>query len=566
MEEEKQLAYATANVRSYRQRPPSPKAEPWLVFPHGKGRKFQSFYNPCEPNNRNCTKSIPEMRGKAYYHKTCHQGWLIVFGDVQDSAEYSVAKSNLDDCFLWNPVSLKIIQLPNLDRPSITIRTKLPSKDFYLFDCPCNILVFCRPGDKQWRTKALDERYYSNNDDDTAILECIQSLLCFKEIEIQKLWQNVVVDKKTQNTRSFKVQDAGFPVIIGDGDKNSECMDCWVESGNEIFKIHFNRSTRSYRRVTSTHILKLDFSTLSWVLLKNLDDHVLFLCISMDDGLSRKCYSTSTASCSAVEMGLERGYPMHNNDKYLMRIPDELLAGATIRYSKDGWLYCLAMIRLPDLPDDYVLGGMSFSSTPTSHICVVIAMSNWSPWSSKSGYAEVSFLVSDLRKGWTAHLFEYKYDTHDRYMQDIRHDFMPCINNPVFYNGVFYCLDYNGLLGVFTKKGGGFSWKVLPKSLGQFNGIYPSFLMAWVELTILGKHAIFISYTSSFSAVSPRSFMENKIYLMRLYGDRILYYSLDTCRYHCVGSNRHSSQDFHNTKEISNCTWIQPNWSVEPDD
>ncbi|KAI3997621.1 hypothetical protein MKX01_011038 [Papaver californicum] len=41
--DKKQLAYATSNVRSYRQRPPSPKAAPWLVFPHGKGRKFKVF-------------------------------------------------------------------------------------------------------------------------------------------------------------------------------------------------------------------------------------------------------------------------------------------------------------------------------------------------------------------------------------------------------------------------------------------------------------------------------------------------------------------------------------------
>ncbi|KAI3939926.1 hypothetical protein MKW98_029702 [Papaver atlanticum] len=769
-----------------------------------------------------CIKSIPELQGKAYYHKTSHQGWLIVIGNVRDSAEYSVAESNLDDCFLWNPVSLETVQLPKLDRESITAQTKLSSKDFYLFDLvlsssppsttsnpdhegsmvflhfkrvdqkgddePCNILVFCRPGDKQWRTKALNVSYYSNNDYDAAILECIESLLCFRgklyaffcenwviEIQILKLWQNVVVDRKTQYIRSFKVKDADFPVLVGEGDQDSEGMDYWVESGNEIFRVHFKCNSRSYRRVTSMHILKLDFSSLSWVLLKSLDDHVLFLCISMDTGLSRKCYSTSSACCSAADMGLERGClfytlledqtlhifeledsgttailpclklptpwflptwimmpttvnrhvdgrrrrisnfmlsqsaadtiindgrqenmsrincyrgelqdlkpegfpndfdsieaiakflhpvdyinfrlvckeysmilpalnrkstsiratattylspwlillfedgeqafcnaidPMHNNNKYRMKVSDEFPVGATIRYSKDGWLlmsigkktvFCYnpftkPMIRLPDLPDDYVLGGMSFSSTPTSRNCVVIAITNWCPWSDVSGEAKISFLLCDLHRSlsdWTPHSSTYKYDTrtHDHYMQAKRRDFMPCINNPVFYNGAFYCLDYNGLLGVFYMKGD-FCWEILSKSLGQFNGIYPSFLvecdeklllvnlgqsgkstevysldeseMAWVKLKSLGKHAIFISYTSSFSAIAPRSFMENKIYFPRLYGEKVLYYSLDTCRYHCVGSNQYSSQDFHNTKEISNCTWIEPNWS-----
>ncbi|RZC51512.1 hypothetical protein C5167_019940, partial [Papaver somniferum] len=168
-----------------RQRPPIPMAAPWIVFPHGKGRKFQNFYNPCEPNNINCIKSIPEMQGRAYYHKPSHQGWLIVIGNVIDKAEYSVAKSNLDDCFLWNPVSFETIQLPNLDRQSFSSK----SKQYFLFDLvlssppslsttsadPDNlgcivfllfkhvnhrniiedmhVLAFCRPGDTQWRTK-----------------------------------------------------------------------------------------------------------------------------------------------------------------------------------------------------------------------------------------------------------------------------------------------------------------------------------------------------------------------------------------------------------------------------
>ncbi|XP_026438082.1 uncharacterized protein LOC113336649 [Papaver somniferum] len=166
---------------------------------------------------------------------------------------------------------------------------------------------------------------------------------------------------------------------------------------------------------------------------------------------------------------------------------------------------------------------------------------------------------------------------------------MPCINNPVFYNGAFYCLDYNGMLGVFSLEGG-VSWKVLSKSLKQFSGFYPSYLvecdeklllvnigqsgklveihrlddeeMVWVKLNSLGKRALFINYTSSFSAVAPRSCMENNIYFPKLYAEKVLYYSLDTCRYRSVGSHQHSSQDFHRTKERSNCTWIEPNWSL----
>ncbi|KAI3908732.1 hypothetical protein MKW98_029282 [Papaver atlanticum] len=270
--------------------------------------------------------------------------------------------------------------------------------------------------------------------------------------------------------------------------------------------------------------------------------------------------------------------PMHNNDKYLMKLSDQLLVGATIRFSKDGWLL-LAIICLPDLPDDYVLGGMSFSSVPTSRDCVVIAVSNWFDF---VGYDEISFLVTEPGKGatdWDVNDFDYEGCCEDY--------FMPCINNPVFFDRAFYCLDYNGMLGVFNMTDDS-SWEILPKSLKQFSGFYPSYLvecdkklllvnlgqsgksvdvyrlddseMVWVKLNSLGKHALFISYASSFSAVAPRSCMENKIYFPRLYGERILYYSLDTCQYHYVGSNQPSSLDFHNTKERLSCSWIEPRW------
>ncbi|XP_026447532.1 uncharacterized protein LOC113348049 isoform X2 [Papaver somniferum] len=642
-----------------------------------------------------------------------------------------------------------------------------------------HILVFCRPGDEQWRTMELNDQ----SDPEGDFSKFIDSLLCFQgklfafgdaenwvmEIEIQNLWHHVVFDKETQFLRKFKVEVPHFP-IIGGGEELEfrRHMEDWVESGNDIFKIVLNCSPRGYRKVASTHIFKLDFSSMTWVLLKSLGDHVLFLCTNMDAlGLtSRKCYSTSSAYCSAADMGLDRGClfytlpedqtlytfepednattvimpclklptpwflptwvmmpttvnkqvagrrrsitdllvsqdttetsieeenigkvnyssrelealkqwdflddydsteeiarflhpvdyihfrvackrnsiflpglnqisastkttantylspwlisifedneeticnivdPMHNNEKYLMKLSNPLLVGAIIRFSKDGWfllskgkktVFCYnpftrAMICLPDVPDYYALGGMSFSSVPTSRDCVVIAISNW--WEI-GGDNEISFLVTEPAKsatGWTVHKFDYEDSSTVNNIMACMYNFMPCINSPVFYKGAFYCLDYNGILGVFNMKGDS-SWKVLSKSLKQFSGFYPSYLAecdkklllvhlgqsgksvdiyrlddseVWVRLNSLGKHSLFISNTSSFSAVAPRSCMENNIYFPRLKGERILYYSLDTCRYHFVGGNQHSSQDFHNTKERSNCTWVEPRWS-----
>ncbi|XP_026403565.1 F-box/kelch-repeat protein At3g18720-like isoform X4 [Papaver somniferum] len=149
-----------------------------------------------------------------------------------------------------------------------------------------------------------------------------------------------------------------------------------------------------------------------------------------------------------------------------------ITVGATIRFSKDGRLllsngkkivFCYnpftrAIIFLPDLPDNYVLGGMSFSSVPTSRDCVVIAVSNWFDF---VGYDEIFFLVTEPGKGatdWDVRDFDYEGRCEDY--------FMPCINNPVFYDRAFYCLDCNGMLGVFNMTGDS-SWEILPKSLIQ---------------------------------------------------------------------------------------------------
>ncbi|OVA08170.1 Protein of unknown function DUF295 [Macleaya cordata] len=281
--------------------------------------------------------------------------------------------------------------------------------------------------------------------------------------------------------------------------------------------------------------------------------------------------------------------PMHNNEKYLMNLSN-LLVGATIRFSKGGWLlmskgmknvffynpFTRATMQLPDLPDDnsYEFSGISFSSLPTSSDCIVFAITQWSM------DAVSIFVIARGDDFWT-------YNTYENTNLPKYMEFLPCLNNPVFYDGAFYCLDYNGSLGVFNIEGG-FTWKVLPKPQEKFNPIYPSFLvecegkllsvdvghvgksirifrldfskMVWVKVESLGKRMLFISDTSCLSAIAPHSRMENKIYFPRLHGERILFYSLDTGRYHSLGS-RHSALAFYYTKENSNCSWIEPNWS-----
>ncbi|KAI3979494.1 hypothetical protein MKX01_001686 [Papaver californicum] len=83
----------------------------------------------------------------------------------------------------------------------------------------------------------------------------------------------------------------------------------------------------------------------------------------------------------------------------------------------------------------------------------------------------------------------------------------------------------------------------------------------WVKVESLGKYMLFISNTSSLSAMAPNSQMENKTYFPRFHGEDIVYYSLDTCKYHTFGSQQYSGLDFYNTKEQLYCIWIEPNWT-----
>ncbi|XP_026404387.1 F-box/kelch-repeat protein At1g57790-like [Papaver somniferum] len=168
------------------------------------------------------------------------------------------------------------------------------------------------------------------------------------------------------------------------------------------------------------------------------------------------------------------------------------------------------------------------------------------------------------------------------------------LNNPVYYNGAFYCLDLNGTLGVFKQENDNISWEVLAiVTPHNCEFIYKSYLVecegkllcvllghlgkwvrvfrlnctqtVWVEVKDLGRHMLCVSNTSSISAVAPVSEMENKIYFPRLHKDGILFYSLDTGMYHCVGNTSHSAKDYRDTKAKLHCSWIEPNWSETSD-
>ncbi|XP_026406553.1 F-box/kelch-repeat protein At1g57790-like isoform X1 [Papaver somniferum] len=287
--------------------------------------------------------------------------------------------------------------------------------------------------------------------------------------------------------------------------------------------------------------------------------------------------------------------PLHNNEKYLMNIP-EMFKGYKICFSKGGWLLMSDGLRFffynPFTRSSIELlipfsssSGISFSSLPTSSDCNIFVFD-------KPLGREVSISFINLREeDWLGShgSFDGSYLASNKKLVE----FDTNLNNPTFYNGAFYCLDRNGILGVSKQENGIISWEVLamvPRPNCEF--IYESYLvecegkllcvllghlgkwvrifrlnntrMVWAEVENLGQHMLCISNTSCISAVAPTSKMENKIYFSRLHEEGILLYSLDTGMYHCLGS-RHSSKDYRDTKEVLWCSWIEPNWSESSD-
>ncbi|XP_026396476.1 uncharacterized protein LOC113291121 [Papaver somniferum] len=260
--------------------------------------------------------------------KPSHQGWVIVLCDVKDEDsddddekfDNSIPNWTYGDCFLWNPVTLQTIQLPNL----LSWITK--PNAYQLFDCILSsppggahkggdnpvpvvlflfrqedegfdhVLAFCNRGDKQWRTQLLSR--------DIINIKQLVSLHCFRgklyamgldkvHLEIHLLGANH--HNVSLATRPFKVRFCGFFQFRG-ARGESMCLVHFVECCDEFFKININYNERGFEKVvTSILVMRLDFTLMQWKVVSCLSNHVLFAgrntayCFISDLGLTRGC-------------------------------------------------------------------------------------------------------------------------------------------------------------------------------------------------------------------------------------------------------------------------------------
>ncbi|KAJ6761877.1 hypothetical protein OIU74_024525 [Salix koriyanagi] len=128
--------------------PPTAGLLPWLVVIPGSGEEGQTFYDISESHCH--VKNIPELQDKVV--ATCSYGWLVIAG-------YLIS----DDCFLFNPISTKKIQLPSLapvfsyDKCVLSSPPDDPGCVVMLlsFDIGTVRVLFCKAGDVEWTRQVL---------------------------------------------------------------------------------------------------------------------------------------------------------------------------------------------------------------------------------------------------------------------------------------------------------------------------------------------------------------------------------------------------------------------------
>ncbi|GKA69911.1 Toll/interleukin-1 receptor domain-containing protein [Tanacetum coccineum] len=99
--------------------------------------------------------------------------------------------------------------------------------------------------------------------------------------------------------------------------------------------------------------------------------------------------------------------------------------------------------------------------------------------------------------------------------------------------------------------------RVIVGKFGESVEVFATDLQKWLKVVDLRKHMIFISGASSVCLDAKTPQMANKIYFP---SSPIMYYSLETCRFHTL-NNEDSFGDFFGTKHhLSPHGWIEPRW------
>lgn len=249
--------------------------------------------------------------------------------------------------------------------------------------------------------------------------------------------------------------------------------------------------------------------------------------------------------CNRLGSALKLFHPLIDKSFIMNDISE--LRGFFIRCSKDGWLlmskgremfffrpFPISTINLPSLPGNPKdITGFTFTCDPTSNDCLVFGVGEHTEFST------VLFSLSRNENNW------------NRTIQRHGRNFYLCQTNPVYYNGKLYYLGEFGNLAFFDftnftgqtltchrSTTGKHSYllecngKLLAVFLCPMSAVvkvceWDDISLIWKEITKLGEYMLFLSGTTSFSKLSLRASMKNKIYLPMLSENLIVFYCLE---------------------------------------
>ncbi|KAL5718601.1 hypothetical protein ACHQM5_011485 [Ranunculus cassubicifolius] len=280
-------------------------------------------------------------------------------------------------------------------------------------------------------------------------------------------------------------------------------------------------------------------------------------------------------------------------DVYTMNLPQ--LKGAIVRHAKFGWLlmsvgryslfffnpYTTEIIKLPECSVCPGFVNISFSSSPTSSDYVVFGL-----MSSSDDFVLMS----------AYHKVQDRWSTH--FLRDRPYTFVPSDCNPIFHNGVFYCLSKDGKLGIFNPNviDEDDMWRVytdlsvhdvrvtspdlilevstrsfIMECDGEIFSVFVGFVgspvrvykfdeskkkMKWLKVESLGERLMFLSHTTSLLMPAVLKGTENRIYFPRFKGTFSVFYSLTSGNYHSF-REQEPRPKWIDTCEHWSCTWFQ---------
>ncbi|KAL2944582.1 hypothetical protein RDABS01_032929 [Bienertia sinuspersici] len=292
-------------------------------------------------------------------------------------------------------------------------------------------------------------------------------------------------------------------------------------------------------------------------------------------------FTTDDGQCRMID-------PSRDDDSYYcnhLQLPEYPF---TVHFCKDGWIvihdrqlvslkYLNPLTRVKqDFPLDEDLKisdlkSFGFSTNPTSPDCVTVVFDH-----DDFGLVLIHYIQYGDQK-WKDCRLENQVDF-----------FFAGYSCPLYFAGAFYVLGVDGRLGEFKVLGDGQqSWRIYKKPTTRIKYLHSYHLVEchgdllavfighmgtwvevykfnlskrkWIQVKSLGNYCLFVSNSSSFSAEPTEAWMRNRIYVPRIKGNRIVFYSLDTCKFHVSGIEDDSLVNLFGTTEPLHCFWFWEN-------